>query len=114
MLGWVVVPFGPGTVTLGEVVDGELPGSVVAPGVVMALAPRPSRAFCGFFVSGADQKLYNSASHVVLMRKGNMTIMTMSNDYQGPPGDFAMVVPVPVVLHKKQVRTLAPGVFRHI
>ena len=35
MLGWVVVPFGPGTVTLGELVDGAFPGSVVVPGVVM-------------------------------------------------------------------------------
>jgi hypothetical protein len=73
-----------------------------------------ANAFCGFFVSGADQKLYNSASHVVLMRKGNRTVMTMSNSYKGPASDFAMVVPVPVVLHKKQVRTLQPSVFRHV
>ncbi len=73
-----------------------------------------AQAFCGFFVSGADQKLYNSASHVVLMRKGNRVVMTMSNSYKGPAEDFAMVVPVPVVLQKRQVRTLSAGVFRHI
>jgi hypothetical protein len=73
-----------------------------------------AQAFCGFFVSGADQKLYNNASHVVLLRKGNHVVMTMSNNYKGPAEDFAMVVPVPVVLHKKQVKTLQPGVFRHI
>jgi hypothetical protein len=33
---------------------------------------------------------------------------------QGPPEDFAMVVPVPVVLKKEQVKTLAPDVFQHI
>jgi len=28
-----------------------------------------AHAFCGFFVSGADAKLYNNASQVVLMRR---------------------------------------------
>jgi hypothetical protein len=74
----------------------------------------PAHAFCGFFVSGADQRLYNNASHVVLLRKGNHVVMTMSNNYKGPADDFAMVVPVPVVLQKKQVKTLAADVFRHI
>ena len=35
------------------------------------LAPTTADAFCGFFVSGADAQLYNNASQVVLMRKGN-------------------------------------------
>ena len=74
----------------------------------------PAAAFCGFFVSGADAKLYNNASQVVLMRKGNHTVMTMSNNYKGPPEDFAMVIPVPVVLQKDQVHTLPPTVFQHI
>src|SRR4051812_22185938 len=73
-----------------------------------------AQAFCGFFVSGADQRLYNNASHVVLLRKGNHVVMSMSNNYKGPAEDFAMVVPVPVVLQKKQVKTLHPDVFRHI
>ena len=76
--------------------------------------PAVAQAFCGFFVSGADAQLYNNASQVVLMRKGNHTVMTMSNTYIGPPEDFAMVVPVPVVLQKEQVKTLAPEVFQHI
>lgn len=71
-------------------------------------------AFCGFFVSGADAKLSNNASQVVLMRRGNHTALTMSNNYKGPPQDFAMVVPVPVVLQKGQVKTLRPEVFRGI
>jgi hypothetical protein len=88
--------------------------AVAVAAALLVSAPSPARAFCGFFVSGADQRLYNNASHVVLLRKGNHTVMTMSNDYKGPPRDFAMVVPVPVVLQKKQVRTLSPNVFRHI
>ena len=70
--------------------------------------------FCGFFVAGSDAKLTNRASQVVLLREGRRTVMTMSNTYQGPPEDFAMVVPVPVVLQKEDVKTLAPDVFDHI
>ena len=79
-----------------------------------ALFPAAASAFCGFFVSGADAQLYNNASQVALLRSGNHTVMTMSNNYKGPPEDFAMVVPVPVVLHKEQVKTLAADVFQHI
>jgi hypothetical protein len=87
-------------------------GVVVA--LMVTMAGSSAHAFCGFFVSGSDQKLVNSASQVVLMRKGNRTVMTMSNTYQGPPADFAMVVPVPVVLKKEQVRTLSPTILQHI
>ncbi len=82
--------------------------------LVLTSVARPAAAFCGFFVSGSDQKLVANASQVVLMRKGNRTVMTMSNTYQGPAADFAMVIPVPVVLKKDQVKTLAPSVFKHI
>jgi hypothetical protein len=73
-----------------------------------------ARAFCGFFVAGNDAKLTNNASQVVLLRKGNRTVMTMSNNYQGPPENFAMVVPVPVVLQKEDVKTLPANVFDHV
>jgi hypothetical protein len=48
------------------------------------------------------------------MRKGNRTVMTMSNNYQGPLENFAMVVPVPVVLQKENVKTLPFDVFDRI
>ncbi|MDI3290359.1 DUF2330 domain-containing protein [Polyangium sp. 15x6] len=57
-----------------------------------------AEAFCGFYVSGADAKLYNNATQVVLLRDGTRTVLSMQNNYQGPPDKFAMVVPVPVVL----------------
>ena len=79
-----------------------------------ALFASEARAFCGFFVSGADAAITNNASQVVLLRKGNRTAMSMSNNYKGPPEDFAMVVPVPVVLQKEQVKTLSPDVFKHV
>src|SRR5258706_3196468 len=85
-----------------------------AVGCAAFCASSAASAFCGFFVAGSDAKLTNNASQVVLMRKGNRTTMTMSNNYQGPPENFAMVVPVPVVLHKEDVKTLPHDVFDHI
>ena len=79
-----------------------------------SLLPADAGAFCGFFVSGADAALSNNASQVVLLRKGSRTVMSMSNNYKGPPQDFAMVVPVPVVLQKEQVKTLAADVFKRV
>ena len=63
-------------------------------------------AFCGFYVSGATGDLFNNATQVVLMRDGMRTVLSMQNNYQGPPSDFAMVIPVPVVLKKEDVKTL--------
>jgi hypothetical protein len=70
-----------------------------------------ARAFCGFYVSGADTKLQNDATQVVMMRKGTRTVLAMQNDYKGPTKDFAMVVPVPIVLQKENVKTLPREVF---
>jgi hypothetical protein len=83
--------------------------------VVAVLGSRTdARAFCGFYVSGADARLTNNATQVVLMRDGTRTVLSMQNGYQGPPKDFAMVVPVPVVLHKENVKTLPHEVFDHV
>ncbi len=82
------------------------------PLVVAAMTAAPfAQAFCGFYVAGSDQKLYNNATMVVLMREGTRTVLSMQNNYQGPPENFAMVVPVPVVLQKENVKTLPKEVF---
>lgn len=75
----------------------------LAAGVATLLAPSSASAFCGFYVGKADAKLFNQASQVVLVRDGERTVVTMSNDYQGPLKDFALVVPVPTVLQKGQI-----------
>jgi hypothetical protein len=77
-----------------------------------ALAAAPvADAFCGFYVAGAEQKLFNNATMVVLMREGTRTVLSMQNNYQGPPENFAMVIPVPVVLQKENVKTLPAAIF---
>jgi MYXO-CTERM domain-containing protein len=65
-------------------------------------------------VSGATGELYNNATQVVLMREGTRTVLSMANNYQGPPSDFAMVIPVPVILQKENVKTLPQTLFKKI
>jgi hypothetical protein len=92
---------------------GALAFCCAALGATVAV-PSAAHAFCGFYVSGATESLYNNATQVVMMREGTRTILSMQNSYEGPPGDFAMVIPVPVVLQKENVKTLTKDVFGKI
>ena len=79
--------------------------------LALIFATPTASAFCGFYVSVASDKLSNNATMVVMMREGQRTVLSMQNTYQGPAEDFAMVVPVPVVLKEENVKTLDPAVF---
>jgi hypothetical protein len=87
-------------------------------GVALALSvlllPASASAFCGFYVSGAEGSLYANATMVVLMREGTRTVLSMQNDYEGPPESFAMIVPVPAVLSASDVHTLPRAVFDRV
>src|SRR5689334_13517832 len=85
----------------------------IAVGIAVA-APSAANAFCGFYVAPGDQKMFNDATQVVLMRMGTRTVLAMQNNYKGPPDAFAMVVPVPVVLHDGDVKTLPRELFDHV
>ncbi|MCB9744753.1 MAG: DUF2330 domain-containing protein [Alphaproteobacteria bacterium] len=83
--------------------------------LLLALSGLPTaQAFCGFYVSGADASLYNNATLTVLLRDGTRTVLSMQNSYQGPPEDFALVVPVPVVLQEDNVKTLPKEIFQRV
>ena len=73
-----------------------------------------AHAFCGFYVSSADADLFHDATMVVLMRDGTRTVLSMQNNYRGPPEDFALVIPVPVVLKKEMVKTLPKTAFERL
>ena len=75
------------------------------------VAPRVADAFCGFYVATGDAPMYSDATQVVLMRNGTRTVLAMQNAYKGPPEAFAIVIPVPVVLHEADVKTLPAEVF---
>ena len=77
---------------------------------VTSLATTAS-AFCGFYVSDSGKNLFNNATQVALMRDGTRTVLSMQNNYEGPPDRFAMVVPVPAVLQKENVKTLPRELF---
>ena len=77
--------------------------SCILTGAILIFGIKPALAFCGFYVAKADSSLYNQASQVIIARDNDRTVLTMSNDYQGEVKDFAMVVPVPVVLKEEQV-----------
>ena len=78
------------------------------------LAANPTQAFCGFYVAKADAKLFNKASKVVVARKGEQTAVTMASDYQGDPKEFALVIPVPTVVTKEQIKVLDSGLVDHL
>jgi hypothetical protein len=80
-----------------------LAGSALAL-LTLTLSASSALAFCGFYVAKADTRLFNQASKVVLVRNDDKTVITMANDFKGDPKEFALVVPVPTVLEKGQIR----------
>jgi hypothetical protein len=71
-------------------------------------------AFCGFYVAKADGELFNKASQIIYARDGNRSNITMVSDFKGAVKDFAMVVPVPVVLKESEIRVLDPDVVKKL
>jgi hypothetical protein len=90
---------------------------VIAAAVAASLAvswAAPALAFCGFYVAKADAKLFNRASQVVLARHDDKTVLTMANDYKGELREFAIVVPVPTVLERGQIRVGDRALIEHL
>lgn len=79
--------------------------------ILAAMVGHEAAAFCGFYVSKADGTLKNKTSQVILVRDGNRNVITMYNDFKGNLKDFAMVVPVPVVLQKKDIKVVDQAIF---
>ena len=77
-------------------------------------SPCDASAFCGFYVGGAGASLYNHASQVAMVRNGDRTVISLMNDYEGPLDEFALVVPVPVVLQKGQVHLGDREIFKKL
>jgi len=82
--------------------------------IVVAWNSQALLAFCGFYVAKADTKLFNKASQVVLVRQGDRTVLTMANDFRGDPKEFAVVIPVPVVLQKGQIHIGDKALLDHL
>ena len=74
----------------------------------------PANAFCGFYVAQADAKLFNKSSKVVLARDGEQTSITMASDFEGDVKEFAVVVPVPTFIERKQIGVVEPKTIDHL
>src|SRR5262249_60361261 len=74
----------------------------------------PAASFCGFYVAKADSKLFNKSSKVVLTRDGNTTAITMASDYEGEPKEFAVVIPVPTFIERKQIGVVGMKTIDHL
>src|SRR5436309_1759354 len=92
----------------------KLAAIVVTTVLTVALAAATALAFCGFYVARADTKLFNQASQVVPVRHEDKTVVTMANDFKGDPKEFAIVVPVPAVLEKGQIRIGDRALIEHL
>jgi hypothetical protein len=82
--------------------------------ICLLMATASAHAFCGFYVAKADSKLFNKASQVVLVRHEDKTVLTMANDYQGDPKEFAIVIPVPTFLEKDQIHVGDKALLDHL
>jgi hypothetical protein len=88
--------------------------SVAALAILAQLAGGPAQAFCGFYVAQADAKLFNQSSKVILARDGDQTAITMASDYEGDVKEFAVVIPVPTFIERKQIGVVDPKTVDHL
>src|SRR5207302_348092 len=81
---------------------------------VVAIAAPRAFAFCGFYVAKGDAKLFNHASQVAIVRDEDRTVMTMANDFQGDPKEFAIVIPVPTKIEREQIHIADKALIDHL
>jgi hypothetical protein len=82
--------------------------------LLLLVTEATAEAFSGFYVAGTDAKLASDATVVVLMRDGTRTVVSLQSHYVGPPEAFAIVLPVPVVLPRENVKTLDAKLFERL
>ena len=91
----------------------RLKSSIAFAALIVAMAG-PAAAFCGFYVAKADSKLFNKSSKVVLSRDGQSTAITMASDYEGEPKEFAVVIPVPTFIERRQIGVVEMKTVDHL
>lgn len=74
--------------------------------VIVVAAAMPAAAFPGFYMGKGTQKRQLSEAQIVVMRKGEMTAVTVMADYDGPLEPFAIVLAVPPDVTLERVKTL--------
>jgi hypothetical protein len=88
---------------------------IISIGVAVSLAfSQTAAAFCGFYVATTDSPLINKASRVVLAHDGDTTLVTMASDVVGDAKQFGLVIPVPTVIKKEQVKIVRAETVQHL
>ena len=72
----------------------------------LAIFAAPAGALPGFYVSKKSDKLAAHTTHLIVVRKGDVSVVTIAADYEGPLSPFAWVLPVPGDVTLERVKTL--------
>jgi hypothetical protein len=82
--------------------------------IAFALQVAPARAFPGLFAGKGDAPRVSNSTQLVLLEKGDRTVVTVWSDYEGPLDHFALVLPVPPDVELADVRTLKRDPVDHL
>jgi hypothetical protein len=85
---------------------------LVATGVVTGASP--ALALPGFIAGKGDAPRVSNSTQVVLLEKGDYTVVTVWADYEGPLDHFAVVLPVPADVELGEVKTLKRDAVDHL
>ena len=86
----------------------------VAAAALAVAAASPAAAFPGFFIGKKPADRRAHSSQVVVMRKGDASVVTVAPDYEGPLDAFAVVLPVPADVTVENVATLKGEAIRRV
>ena len=86
----------------------------VAAAAILRISHRPGQRVLRFLCRTSRLKLFNQASRVVLTRDGDQTAITMASDFEGDVKEFAVVVPVPTFIERKQIGVVDPKTIDHL
>jgi hypothetical protein len=74
----------------------------------------PALALPGFIAGKGDAQRVSNSTQVVLLEKGDHTVVTVWADYEGPLDHFALVLPVPADVELSDVKTLKRDAVDHL
>jgi hypothetical protein len=80
----------------------------------LCLLTEPTQAFPGVFAGKGPARRISNATQVVLLQKGEHTVVSVWSDYEGPLDRFALVLPVPSDVKLTDVRTLKRDAIDHL
>src|SRR5262245_21065758 len=87
-------------------------GLVLVAGLAVFADVMPSALACGASfarrvpttVGAVNTQLYNHSTKMVVARADDRSTITMTADYRGDPKEFAVVIAVPTVLTREQIK----------